>query len=270
MISDAALKYAAAGWRVLPCARGGKLPLVAHGCKDASSDLAIVRAWWRQHPGANVAFATGAGVLVVDIDGEQGETSWLTVQMRAGRRLRDTLSVRTGSGGRHLYLRTSGELGNTVGKLGPGIDTRCGGGYVLAPPSRHPSGRRYEWLCREPMIDAPSWLLELLKPTPRPAATFPVTPIAGACSAYGAAALDGETRDVAATGEGNRNNRLFAAAARLGGLVAGGELDEQLVRDRLLHAALASGLAQVESTLTINSGIRRGFETPRRAPERAA
>ena len=99
---------------------------------------------------------------------------------------------------------------------------------------------------------------------------LPAAPIAGACSAYGAAAIGRETADVASTGQGNRNHRLFCAAARLGELVAGGELDEQLVHDRLLDAALASGLAQIESILTINSGVRRGFETPRRAPECAA
>ena len=63
-------------------------------------------------------------MLVIDIDGEQGEQSWLAVQTRAGFRLRETLSVHTGSGGRHLYLRTAVELGNSVGKLDR-IDSRC-------------------------------------------------------------------------------------------------------------------------------------------------
>ena len=43
--------------------------------KDATADVKTVKAWWHRWPSANVAIATGAGFVVVDIDGEQGSES---------------------------------------------------------------------------------------------------------------------------------------------------------------------------------------------------
>src|SRR5262249_7331803 len=53
---------------------------------------------------------------------------------------------------------------NSAGKLGPGLDIRATGGYVLAPPSVHPSGRRYEWSvdCANAIAAAPAWLLQII------------------------------------------------------------------------------------------------------------
>jgi hypothetical protein len=49
-------------------------------------------------------------------------------------------------------------------------------------------------------------------------------------------------------------------------LVAGGELDEALVEDELLAAALDSGLPEREATASIRSGLHAGFREPRRRP----
>lgn len=59
----------------------------------------------------------------------------------------DTLRAVTGSGGDHLYFRRPAglEIGNSAGRLGPGLDVRAIGGYVIAPPSVHPNGRPYAW-----------------------------------------------------------------------------------------------------------------------------
>lgn len=65
--------------------------------------------------------------------------------------------VATGGGGYHVYFRLPAARGNetlaaayvaTDGrrKLEKRIETRGAGGYVVAPPSPHPSGRRYEWI----------------------------------------------------------------------------------------------------------------------------
>ena len=66
--------------------------------------------------------------------------------------------------GRHLYFRQPEQaIGNTVRRLGPGLDTRGDGGYVLAPPSVHPSGTLYAWgRTAGVFADAPGWLFELL------------------------------------------------------------------------------------------------------------
>jgi hypothetical protein len=57
-ILEAALEYARRGWPVFPCR--GKDPVTEHGCKDATTDPAIIMAWWQgKHRGCNVAIATG-------------------------------------------------------------------------------------------------------------------------------------------------------------------------------------------------------------------
>ena len=102
------------------------------------------------------------------------------------------------------------------------------------------------------------------------------TPIAGACSAYGQAALEREAARVASAVEGTRNHELNRAAFALGQLVAGGELDEHLVRTHLIGAAIACGLPEHEIAGrngrigTLDSGLAAGMQLPRRAPERAA
>ena len=53
------------------------------------------------------------------------------------------------------------------GPLGPGIDVRARGGYIVAPPSRHASGRLYYWSVDHhpadvPLAEPPPWLLALL------------------------------------------------------------------------------------------------------------
>ena len=69
-LRDAALHYAELGYPVFPCAPGDKVPLTAHGFQDASSDPALVTAWWRRWPDANLGMPTGrpSGVDVVDVD----------------------------------------------------------------------------------------------------------------------------------------------------------------------------------------------------------
>ncbi len=270
---QAAVALARRGWRVFPCR--GKVPLTKRGCKDATADVAVATEWWRFRPSSDVGIATGHGLLVVDVDGDQGRASLEELQRRYGR-LPETLSVETGGGGTHLYFYVVVKLGNTAGRLGAGVDTRCDGGFVIAPPSLHDSGRRYRWVEAE-MAVAPAWLVKLLTPPPRPPrSSLPPTPVTGACSAYGQAALEREAAHVASAVEGTRNDVLNRAAFALGQLVAGGELDEELVRDRLIDAALACGLPEYEIAGrsgrggTLNSGLLDGMQLPRRAPERGA
>jgi hypothetical protein len=150
-IPAAALYYVQQGLRVFPLQPGSKLPLPAalgccggshrHGCTDALADPGAVRAWWREHPDANLGVATGHLVDVIDQDGPDGAISWL----RLGGHAPAVLGVATtarGSGGVHRYVRATGR-GNGQ-KIAPGIDYRGAGGYVVAPPSVV-NGRRYAW-----------------------------------------------------------------------------------------------------------------------------
>jgi len=137
---SAALRLASAGLAVFPCSPATKRPLTEHGFNDASADLAKVRAWWRQWPDAVPGLPTGRrnGVAVIDLDqrpatpdrpATDGEAAFKALgrdPAEAG------LVVRTQSGGLHLYY-AAGDVGSTQGQIGPGVDTRGRGGYVIGP-----------------------------------------------------------------------------------------------------------------------------------------
>ena len=274
---QAALTYASAGWGVLPVA--GKQPLTRHGVHDASIEQRQIMSWWRRWPDANVGIATGAisGLTVVDVDLDRGGRESLESLRTSGHRLPSTLRAETGGGGFHLYYRqpsgvavpnTAGRLPNVAGAL-PGIDLRGDGGYVVAAPSVHATGRRYRWRLRQPTEPAllPEWLWPRpLRPDPH---VLPRHRPSGA-SAYGAAALSREVEDLRRLVEGQRNDGLNRAAFCLGTLVAGGELAEAVVFHELLTAAVGIGLSETEALATIRSGFRAGGRQPRRAPDPAA
>lgn len=184
------LRLAALGWRVIPlhvpvgkrcscgvpeCRSVGKHPRTRRGLKEATTDPEQIREWWSRWPLANVAVVTGpeSGLLVVDIDGPKGESS------AASLTLPPTVGARTGrKGGRHLFYATRKPVRSSSGALGPGIDTRCVGGYVVAAPSLHRSGRRYWWTrspgvwelaaAPEALLTAPSCALSPLRqPAPQ-------------------------------------------------------------------------------------------------------
>jgi hypothetical protein len=159
---DAALSYVARGWHIFPVA--GKRPLTAHGLKDASTDPRQVRAWWSTRPDAGVAIATGnaSGLLVLDVDGHQGADTLHELEQEHGE-LPETVRAETGGGGTHFFFRHDRGVRNSVGRLGLGLDVRGDGGYVVAPPSAHPSGRRYEWDVppdEGELAEPPAWLLK--------------------------------------------------------------------------------------------------------------
>ena len=142
----AALGYAARGWHVIPIRPGAKVPLTEHGVHDAATDDVTLRSWWSRWPAAALGIACGPSrLLVVDLDGTHAVDAWRTLREQAGDASRPTLTARTGRGW-HLYYAAPRitDLGNTAGRVAPGIDTRASGGYVLAPPSLHPNWVRYE------------------------------------------------------------------------------------------------------------------------------
>jgi len=88
----------------------------------------------------------------------------------------------------------------------------------------------------------------------------------GAGRGYAGTALDREAAGVAGAPEGTRNDALNKAAFSLGGLVAGGELDEATVVQALTDAARTAGLDEREIPKTIASGLSKGKLNPRTAP----
>ncbi|HUP68580.1 MAG TPA: bifunctional DNA primase/polymerase [Acidimicrobiales bacterium] len=237
----AALAYARRGWAVFPChspaPKGGcsccrpdcsspaKHPRIAGGLKAATTDEAAIRAWWRRWPQANVAVRTGAAseLVVLDVDpGHGGDESVKALVAEHGRFPPGPV-VATGGAGRHLYLAHPGApVRNDAGRrLGPGIDLRGDGGYVIAPPSRHASGGGYEWeRLGEELPPVPAWLAIRLAPPERPRSAAPPIRHEGS-SPWAYAALRHELGSVAGAAEGCRNHTLNRAAFKLGQLVAG-------------------------------------------------
>jgi len=145
---SAALDYAGRGWSVVPIRPRGKVPCIAwQKFQDRRADETEIRSWFGRWPDANVGIVTGpvSRLVVLDIDpGHGGGDSLLEWQQRHGP-LPPTLEAISGGGGRHLYFTSADPtLRSRVGVL-PGIDLRARGGLIVAPPSVHPSGRRYRW-----------------------------------------------------------------------------------------------------------------------------
>jgi Bifunctional DNA primase/polymerase, N-terminal len=177
----AALTYAARGWPVFPCyglrgghctcggrsdCKPGKHPLTPHGFKDATMDRKQIERWWIDHPDANVAIATGAvsGLIVVDLDPRHGGKLTLADLEAQHGKLPETAVSFTGGGGTHYLFRYFGEpIRSRAGVLGPGLDLQSDGRYIIAPPSRHVSGREYEWEVSShpeqvPIAALPAWI----------------------------------------------------------------------------------------------------------------
>lgn len=135
--------YARQGVPVFPLRPGQKVPLPgSRGFKDATTDEAIIAAWWADTPRANIGMPTGRIWDAVDIDAPQGPWS-LARNPDLFDRLRAAAlgEVLTPSGGWHWYLPP--EVKSTAGIL-PGVDLRGVGGYVVIPPSQV-DGRHYRW-----------------------------------------------------------------------------------------------------------------------------
>jgi len=147
---DVALRYAARGWAVFPLVPGTKRPLTEHGFQDATTAVDAIRTWWTRWPTAGVAIATGAtsGLVVVDVDPRSGGFDGIEDLEATHGRLPFGPIVLTGGGGTHSYFRPEpGDAPPCRTGLGgfAGVDLKSEGGYVIAPPSIHPSGEAYTW-----------------------------------------------------------------------------------------------------------------------------
>jgi Bifunctional DNA primase/polymerase, N-terminal/Primase C terminal 1 (PriCT-1) len=224
-IGKAAEWYGRRGFRVIPlhfitpdgctcgrseCDSPGKHPLILRWPENASMASNMIAVWWKRWPSANVGLVTGAlsGVVVLDVDPRHGGHYSLEQLERKHGDLPATVEAETGSGGRHIFFKHPGtRIPNSAGLLGPGLDVRGDGGYIVAPPSLHSCGRRYTWVpTRHPAhmetSPMPPWLLTRLacpSPAPRqPRANDPIGKL-----------VLGEVR------EGQRNSSLARLAGHL-------------------------------------------------------
>lgn len=157
--------YAEHGWPVLPLETKGKRPhrLVKHGLLQATTDVDQVRWWWKTAPGRpdpNIGLRTGEAFDVLDIDGPDGLASVKTVAPD----YKHPGPVASTGKGYHLLFAVTGAP-NGANML-PKLDFRGRNGYIVAPPSIHPSGSTYEWI-KDPhsgLPTAPAWLRDMIFP----------------------------------------------------------------------------------------------------------
>jgi hypothetical protein len=271
---------------VFPCRQGDKRPAIDRWEERASSDLRHVEAAWRDRfPRANTGVACRpSGLVVIDLDtpghGRQLPETWraepgirdgrdvlATIAERAGQRWPATYSVSTPSGGLHLYFAAmpGRQICNSAGKIGPMVDVRGAGGYVVGAGSIV-GGRLYEVVTDGAAEPLPLWLADLADPPQpaRPGAAAADVPDLPASGRYADRAIIGEIQRVLDAQPGERNATLNRAAHSLGQLVAGGVLDEHAVRQALATAAERIGLGEHEIRATIASGMTSGAKHPRR------
>jgi len=242
---DVALAYARGGWKVFPlhtpngegacsCAAGreckstGKHPRTGRGVKEATADEKQIRAWWTRFPGANIGIATGegSGLVVVDIDPRHGGDVALAELMERFGDLSATIEAATGGGGWHLLFEHPGvTFKNSASVLGEGLDVKTDGGYIVAAPSLHASGRRYAWREGNALAPMPGWMLELLTAPPvaaRRAVAAQTRP----------RRFNGDGCLPAVVSEGSRNDSLFRFACALRGAGKGsGEIEQACISE---------------------------------------
>lgn len=281
---NAALLYASRGLRVFPlhtpipvvrpsdgsksaavicscrkrCENVGKHPRTKGGLKDASSDEQVIRAWWKQWPNANVGVCTGRGLLVVDIDADRTGRETLDDLVGLHGELPETVEALTGGGGSHLFFSYPADriVPNGVDRLGPGVDIRADGGYVVAPPSLHKSGKTYLWevssdFASTPIAPAPAWILTLASQRRTGGGSTGTGPHVEGEDARGG----GHGAPPDAVHEGGRNDTLYRLACSL--------RSKGLGRDAILAALLVENakrcvppLDEVEVERLVDSACR--------------
>lgn len=154
-----------------------KAPLVA-GWQDKATRDGFTISQWEAHGAVAWGIPCGAanGLFVIDLDVDKttgepvGEASLKALPRYAG--LLDRANVHTPSGGRHIYCQHFDGARNTTSKIGPKIDTRGQGGYVVAPGS-WTEGGSYLGFFPDDLPPVPMGLRAMLLHTPpAPARTF--------------------------------------------------------------------------------------------------
>ncbi|MFD5673682.1 bifunctional DNA primase/polymerase [Streptomyces sp. NPDC127040] len=231
-----------------------------HGVHDATTDPAYARQLFSLAAGARgYGIACGGKFIGLDLDrknGVDGVASLNQLAKKHGFEVPAALTVCTPSGGYHVWLSTPDGVNvpNSAGRLGPGIDIRGTGGYLVGPGSQGRTGR-YELHPTRGQADvlpAPAELIQLMLPTPIPRPTRQYVPTGDKATA----ALDGLVNVVLGAPDGTRNDRLYWAAAKAWAHVMDGHIAACDAEAALVEAAVRRGLAEAEATRTIASARR--------------
>lgn len=193
-----------------------------------------------------------------------------------------TLTVLTGSKkGCHLYFTVDTipeNINVRVDGIG-GFELRGNGQYVIAPPSPHPSGNKYQAVALRPIAhvanldDVREWFESMRETVTLEsnremiAAAKPVSVATATWKHhYLQTVISRELARIKIASEGNRNNSLFYATLRLANFCAGGELHRSDIEPLLYSAAQSVGMSHVEALRTIESGFNIGWKYPKQVP----
>ena len=149
------------------CTSAGKHP-VGYTWERAELDLdGLVRELQRSRVPRNLGLRMGvqsSGKRLLAVDDDGGLAAFETEHGQ----LPDTLTLRSGGGGKHrLYHVPPGvPLRNKVKVQGFDLDIRCDHGQIVVSPSLHKSGGRYGVAAERPIADLPDWAVEMLRDKP--------------------------------------------------------------------------------------------------------
>ena len=175
---QAALRYASEGFQIVPChavmsdkcfcrrkscSSAGKHPRISNWTVRATCDASQIRNWWKKWPNANLGVATGAGsgVVVFDLDGEDGKQT-LRQLAEADPSILKTRVHETGGGGLHCFYRHPGFTVKNAVRIRPGLDIRGDDGLIILPPSVHLSGAQYAVRDHQSIALLPPCLADIL------------------------------------------------------------------------------------------------------------
>jgi putative DNA primase/helicase len=210
--------------------------------------------WWRSH-GVGALTGEVSGIVVVDVDDDGARD---LVERTCG--WPETVTVRTSKGWHLWFAHPGGRLPNRARVGDVGLDVRADGGFVVCPPSVHPSGHVYVWERSPwdfsdgmwPPAEMSPELIALLWPpvsVPRPTVTGSPT-----SDRYAAAALAREADAVRSSSVGTRNDTLNRAAYSVARFIPV-TLSARSAADVLVAAAAAAGLSDTEARRTIASAF---------------
>jgi hypothetical protein len=254
-----ALRLAEAGIPVFACA-ADKRPVTQHGFRDATTDLAKLRAMFTAPGAVLVAVPTGesSGVVVLDGDVTAEADGRATLrQWTVEGRLPWTRVHETRRGGVHLLFRRdpARPIRCSQGKLAPLVDVRGVGGYVVWWPGS--GGVVLSGVPIGDLPELPAWVSDALAPAREPAAEAPQRPRSGHPDAT-EKRLEAVIKAAAQASEGSRNSLLFWASKRCAEMVAEGSLAAEAAKAALVEAGKHAGLSEREAKATVVSGLGDG------------
>ena len=290
-LKAAALAHAKNGFYVIPLVENSKRPLISDWQNRATTNPLQIDSWWTDHPNANIGIACEvSNLIVIDLDTSKGavpSSPWNEVGAKNGEdvfkeicrkagdsQLFETYSVKTPSGGKHLYFydQTIAIKQGTEVNGWWRVDTRSKGGYIVAEGSRlinSASGITDQYRSvgnHSVVLNFPAWLRDELSPNAvRENLVAPSSIHSSNISSnpvfsreFAEQVLSERCALIRNTLEGSRNQSLIRHATYIGKIISMGSLDEREASQSLLEAAIASGLTQFESVNAIKAGIKYG------------